>query len=452
MPTIPGVTATPATEKLHSESTAIQRSDNLPAGDPKQAATDARARVVERLLAQVLAVRKDGLAQLKTLSNDNVLNLQSHRPLNAGQLVLLEVTQANGKQEVNVQTQTRPLIDQILRLLVPHGGDLKAKVAIASQIPLAVNNAATNPQPNLPPPANTGLLGLLKQLTQTTAKPAAPTPPNAPGLSSAPGNPAPTNSSILPTGNNPAPTAKAAPAVEGGITREVGQSSDPARPSLLQLLTPTAALREPGQISNLLQPGQMPALLKLVLPALRSTLNQAPLNAEQAQARDSQMTALTQVAARALLGALRAPNTGNEVEISRNEWVTRFEQSLDSLQVELNVVREQVREKDRSDQDNDPQAPGKVRQWRVRLAFDFAELGLITAFVLLSAEQKMEVQFWCEQERTRDKLQAFRNNFSQRLDSAVSLYGVEKLDVGVYDGTPPPSRQAIASHLIDETA
>jgi hypothetical protein len=215
---------------------------------------------------------------------------------------------------------------------------------------------------------------------------------------------------------------------------------------------PTSQLRQPAQIAPLLQPGQTPALLKLVMPLLQINLARVPLNSDQQQQRDAQTTALTQLAARILLGAMRAPNSGNEVEVSRGEWLTRFEQNLDSLQVELNVVRDPVKEREGGDAKTDEEPSGKVRQWRVRLAFEFDELGLITAFVLLSADKKMEVQFWSELDATRVKLEQYKLKFNDQLDQAVTQYGVEQLEIGVFEGTPPPSRQSISSQLIDETA
>ena len=185
---------------------------------------------------------------------------------------------------------------------------------------------------------------------------------------------------------------------------------------------------------------------------LQRTVTQAPVNAEQQQARDSQLTAFTQLAARVLLGAIRAPAAGNELELGRSEWIGRFDQSLDTLQVGLSVIRDPVKEKGRDTGEEDQPLTTPVRQWRVRLAFEFDELGFITAFILLSDHQKMEVQFWTERESTRIKLQQFRQQFDQRLEQAVSRFGVENLSVDVFEGTPPRPKRNITQHLIDETA
>lgn len=222
--------------------------------------------------------------------------------------------------------------------------------------------------------------------------------------------------------------------------------------SLLSQLPSTSQLRDPSQVPPLLRGGQVPALLKLVLPLLQTTLQQAPVNGQQQQARDAHITAITQLAARILLGAVRSPNNGAEVEVSRNEWITRFDQSLDSLQVELHVIRESKQDNETERDAGQGESGEKVRQWRVRLAFEFEELGLITAFVILNAERKLEVQFWTEQESTRLRLQEFRSRFHTRLETALDSHGVEHLEIGVFEGTPPPSAQRISTHLIDETA
>jgi hypothetical protein len=424
----------------------VSAADALPQQLPNRTAEQV---VKEQLLAQVVANRKDGLTQLRTLSGGNLVNLTTGQALKTGQLVLLKNTQTSGRTELSVQTGA-PLISQILKRLVPAGGNLKNLLQNVMSLQTAARPIA-NPgnTSNAPTPIQNNLVrspatGWFKFLSQST-------PPGQTSIDARSGTPTPSKPaqpSVVPSGALSKLTALL------GTTASKQDSSNAGAniPPILQALTPTASLRDPSNIPPLLQPGQTPPLLKLVMPMLQRTIMQAPVNAEQQQARDSQLTAFTQLAARVLLGAIRAPAAGNELELGRSEWIGRFDQSLDTLQVGLSVIRDPVKEKGRDTGEEDQPLTTPVRQWRVRLAFEFDELGFITAFILLSDHQKMEVQFWTERESTRIKLQQFRQQFDQRLEQAVSRFGVENLSVDVFEGTPPKPKRNITQHLIDETA
>lgn len=448
----PGPASTAPIEKLTNPGSNPAGTQRGVAVDPAQAKATASAEVLERLLVQVVAKREDGLAQLKSLVNGTILNLQTSQVLKPGQLALLETRQTSGLKELTLQTQGRPLIEQILRLLTPHAGSLKAKLSAVTQLPVPSEQGITKPGTN----ANGAIqvvtnnrvgsesTNLLNRVIQAGSHLDSPTPSQTKQYP----NPILQGLRALLSRSSEQPSGKAQ-------TNNLPQNTETKdlRPgTLLQSLPSTSSLRNPAQVPPLLQGGQVPALLKLVLPLLQNALQQTPVNSQQQQVRDAHVTAITQLAARILLGAIRGPNNGNEVEVSRNEWITRFDQSLDSLQVELHVIRENKHEDD-LDRDAQTGEPGeKVRQWRIRLAFEFDELGLITAFVILNAERKLEVQFWTERETTRQRLQEFRLRFKGRLEAALDPHGVEQLDVGVFEGTPPPSTQRISTHLIDETA
>lgn len=432
----PPPTNVPTTEQLPRVAAPQPLPGELPGRQPSP-----EQLISQRLLAQVVAQRSDGLAQLRVASNNTLLNLQTNQSVKPGQLVLVETQQVGGQSVLNLQTGLKPMTDQLLRLLLPQNGNLKTLVNQVIQ-----TNTGASAQTSQ---GGNGLLNLLNPGSAPSKAPTALTTNQPFNTNSQPVlQPQPTSqTNLLQKLTNLVAPRTTAPAQETATPVNTNRT-----PDILSQLLPTAQLKRPEQVAPLLQPGQTPALLKLVMPLLQTNLARAPVNAEQQQQRDVQTNALTQLAARIILGALRAPNTGNEVEVSRGEWITRFEQSLDSLQVELNVVRDQVREKESSEQNGNQDAGGKIRQWRVRLAFEFEELGLITAFVLLSEQQKMEVQFWTERDSTRIKLEQFRTEFNDKLKGAVQNFGVEQLDVGVYEGIPPPSRQNISSHLIDETA
>ena len=454
----PGGNSPPVIDKPAADSLPrISAAERVPSELPGRQTSEAQA-ATERLLAQVVAQRKDGLIQLRTVSGNSLVNLQSQIQVKPGQLILLEKSLSNGRTKLSLQTQLRPLTEQILRLLVPNGGDLRAKFSLAAQLPHLPNSLPTT-QTVLPNTSQNGLFSFLKQPVGTSQT-------NSPSASIASQNLASGPLSGQASGSLNGPPGTSNTQIGNSLLQKLQtfiapNQNPPAKESapllkepsgLLQSLMSTSQLRQPAQIAPLLQPGQTPALLKLVMPLLQTNLARVPLNSDQQQQRDAQTTALTQLAARILLGAMRAPNSGNEVEVSRGEWLTRFEQNLDSLQVELNVVRDPVKEREGGDAKTEEEPSGKVRQWRVRLAFEFDELGLITAFVLLSADKKMEVQFWSELDATRVKLEQYTLKFNDQLDQAVTQYGVEQLEIGVFEGTPPPSRQSISSQLIDETA
>ena len=443
----------PATDIATSNKAArVSAADALPNQLPNRN-TEQLAK--EQLLAQVVSARKDGTAQLRTLAGNNLISLQTGQPLTSGQLVLLETTKVNGRIELSVQTGAS-LTNQILKLLVPSNGNLKTIVQNVIKTQSLNNGQVNSNNPQFSP--NQTQAPHLTTGSNTTSK--------GNGLFSFLQSPA----NVSKVEANPPLTS---PSANGGLLNKLSillnytsrspanHPSSPPLPTvhqaqsvttLLQSLTPTANLRDASNIPPLLQTGQMPPLLKLLLPSLQRTLMQAPVNGEQQQVRDNQLTAMTQLAARLFLGAIRAPSNGNEVELSRSEWIGRFDQSLDSLQVGLSVIREPIKEKERDQENRDEDTVRHIKQWRVRLAFEFEELGLITAFVLLSGNQKMEVQFWTERESTRQVLQRFRQQFDQRLDQAVAPFGIEHLNIDVFEGTPPPSRQNITQHLIDETA
>jgi hypothetical protein len=217
---------------------------------------------------------------------------------------------------------------------------------------------------------------------------------------------------------------------------------------ILKQLPDTAGLRDSSQIANLLTPGASPSpLIKLLLPLLKSVLL-APVTKPIDQ---EQLPRLTQLLARAMLAAIRAPGGGQEAEIGRGEWLSRFEHNLDSFQFELGIVKERYEDKH--------QRPGagsktdnKVRQWTVRLAFEFEELGLITAFVVLTNNRQLEMNFWTEREDTRAQIEQCRQRFRSRLDQALSPHGIEQLEIGVHEGEPPPSRPQVTTQLVNETA
>ncbi len=419
--------------------------------DPAQTKASASSEVLERLLVQVVSKREDGLAQLRSLVNGTILNLQTTQNLKPGQLALVETRQTSGLKELTLQTQGRPLVEQILRLLAPHAGSLKAKLTEVAQLPTIAQQA--NPK---------ATVGTSTVQTVGSRPAADPTTWLNQLLRPDTSGQRPTSAEAKPQAGNPIMQglrALLSLSQQSGNAKPSGENQ-PGNPeaktlgpgTLLQNLPNTSSIRDPAQVPPLLRGGQVPALLKLVLPLLQNTLQQTPVNSQQQQVRDAQLSAITQLAARILLGAVRGPNNGNEVEVSRNEWITRFDQSLDTLQVALHVIRENKHD-EHLDRDANKESGGeKVRQWRVRLAFEFDELGLITAFVILNAERKLEVQFWTERASTRERLQQFRLQFRERLQTALDPHGVEQLDIGVFEGTPPPSTQQISTHLIDETA
>lgn len=438
--TVPGQFVSEKTASLGSSSAASLDSSS---GN----ASAARGDVLTRLLAQVLAIRRDGLLQLQSLGDGKITNLQSNQTVQVGQLVLLEVRSSGATKELNLLTQGQALATQILRLLAPHAGNLQSKFAEVTQ--------TTSPQARSTDLVGPGSLPTAKRDSADSL---------SAGLTKL----------IHSIGVIPKQLPKGAPIEQGTILQSLkallsarastseqaprdpstttGQVQDTRGLNLTSALPLTTQFIEPARINASLQPGQPPALLKLILPLLRGTLQRAPVTAEQAQTRDAQLSAMTQLAARVLLGALRAPNAGNEAEVSRFETLSRFDQSIDSLQIELNVVKENIRDKESNSDGEGEETQPQVKQWRVRLAFEFPELGLITAFILLRAEQQLEVQFWSERPETRSKLEQYQSRFSDKLEQVLSHHGIKTLEVGVFDGTPPPSRQAITSQLVDETA
>ena len=152
-----------------------------------------------------------------------------------------------------------------------------------------------------------------------------------------------------------------------------------------------------------------------------------------------------------MLSAIRAPGSGQEAEVGRGEWLSRFEHNLDSFQFELGIVRERYEDAKQRSGDG-TKTDNKVRQWTVRLAFDFEELGLITAFVVLTNNRQLEMNFWTECTDTRIQIEQFKQRFQSRLDLALSPHGIEQLEIGVHEGEPPPSKPQVTTQLVSEVA
>ena len=217
---------------------------------------------------------------------------------------------------------------------------------------------------------------------------------------------------------------------------------------LIAGLPESSVLKDSSQIANLLQPNStVSPLLKLVLPLLKSVLMTSP----SGQPEQEQLPKLSQLLARTLLSAIRAPGAGPESELGRGELLSRFENSLDTFQFELGIVRERY-SGEKPQAEDEESTINKVRQWTVRLSFEFEELGLVTAFVVLTNQSQIEMNFWAERDDTRKQIEQQRQQFRSRLDNVLSPHGIERLEIGVHEGDPPPPKSQVTTQLVNEIA
>ena len=467
----------------------------------KQASAPQAEVQTQRALAQVIS-QESGIAQVKTLPGGQILELQTGQQLRAGQLVVLE--QQAG--QIKLDTQPKAIVEQLLRHLLPHSGGLKS--ALLSVITTALSgNTALSGQTALS--GNTALSGQTALSGYTALKgTSAPTgsttqnqnpslsPNVVPGNSAtssgltSPGIPAGTRPSglnqylginqLLPTNSTPTapaslqsqllpllgnalgnagPNSTGHPDAKLNLLSQVAQmlTANPKQPinqplaELINGLPQTQSLREPGQIAALLQPNAQSPLVKLMLPLLKSVLLTPPLNNTEQEKRQELLPRLNQLLARGLLSGIRAPGAGPEAELGRGEWLSRHDNAIDNLQFQLGVVRERNPEEDQN-QTHGKEAQGQVRRWTVRLAFDFEELGLITAYVVLVDNRALEMNFWAERPTTKQKLEAYQQKFHKKVQQVLSEHGIERLAIDVLDGDPPSSKPQVTTQLVNEIA
>ena len=409
----------------------------------------------QRLLAQVLNTNQEGVTQLKTLPAGQTLQLQTASRLTPGQLVIVELSAG----QVRLDSQSQQVAAQLLRQLLPLSGSLKTALLAAVATALSAQTALSSTT-TLNAAAAAGTASNLGQtianhqslLAGGATLPAGLRPPSQ-GVSTAtqPIIPGDLAQLLQKNGTGKLASHDLLQQLASTVSPGSGKAATELTQQLSQILKQlpdSATLRDSGQIANLLAPGaSQNALIKLLLPLLKSVL-QTPINKPVDQ---DQLPKLSQLLARAMLSAIRAPGSGQEAEVGRGEWLSRFEHNLDSFQFELGIVRERYEDAKQRSGDG-TKTDNKVRQWTVRLAFDFEELGLITAFVVLTNNRQLEMNFWTECTDTRIQIEQFKQRFQSRLDLALSPHGIEQLEIGVHEGEPPPSKPQVTTQLVSEVA
>jgi hypothetical protein len=466
----------------------------------------------QRALAQVIR-QESGRTLVKTLPGGQTLELQTSEQLRNGQLVVLE--QKPGQLTLSTQPKTvadqilrhllphsgqlKPALLTVLKTALSQLTALSAQTALSGQTALSAQTALSGQTAlgaqtalsgqtalgaqiavnreiatglgqqagtiNLMTPANGITEGLLQVLNQARV-----TAGQSDSAGNAAGQSAVTSSlesqllplfkAALSSSGQTASSVSESASQSTNLIQQLGQlfTANPKHPinqplaNLLGDLPSTQALTDPAQIASMFQSqATIGSLIKLMLPLLKSVLLTPPTNGQEQERRMELLPKLSQLIARVLLSAVRSPGNGLEAEVGRGEWLTRHDNSLDSLQIELGVVRQRSSDENQEQDQQQDQKP-QVRRWTVRLSFDFEELGLITAFIILVDNRALEMNFWAEREATRHKIEYYQQQFRQKLNDVLTSHGIERLTIDVHEGDPPPAKPQVTTQLVDEVA
>jgi len=358
-----------------------------PTQGAKAVVADTSSQNNQVFLAQVLKqLPGTNFISVKLLSSLQMLQIENTRNLKPGQLIQLSAVGG----ELKLQSNPKETADQILRLLLPKQGSVKdALTVLLKSLGLSIQT------------------GVVKREQ----------------------------------GSNPEITR-----LVENIVKQLPQWGEIIKPTVLKkLIQNTGLLSPPPANSNNTQGFQGKTIGQSLLPILKSLLlsnsNQVDTKTQETGAR------LTELIARVMLSQMRPQNRleKEEIDTRRAELLARGENQIDSFHIQFSGPKPREEEWDKDSEYRNQSLT--ERKWTVRLSFDFQELGSITAIIVLSAEKRLEMNFWSERPETLLLINQHRRKFENQLQDKMEAQGIE-LSMAVFEGRAPQQESAIHSQLI----
>ena len=160
------------------------------------------------------------------------------------------------------------------------------------------------------------------------------------------------------------------------------------------------------------------------------------------------LPALNDTVARLVLAQMRPQLVEpDNAESRRFELMLRSESSIDGIQISIETtpLRTEAKEQEQFEEGHAEQE----KKWTVRLAFDFPELGPVTAFIMLMGNTRVELQFWATRPATKRLIEDRQRRLTQRLSEQLDEQGINDLTFSVFEGEPAP-RPNVTTELLHE--